>query len=101
MPCDETQRNNLEVVDVCLNDFVPDMDYHIVEQQRSGLAQALKNFKDGNLDATQLVKTMSDGVTEEGEAQLRLIEERVKHDNLRTLERHNELRSEADQLRKR
>ena len=95
------RRNNLEVVDVCLNDFVPDTDYRVVEQQRSGLSQALKDLKAGKMNAMQLAKTIGDGGTQEGEAQLRQIEERVKHDNLKTLERHKELRREADQLRKR
>jgi len=97
---DDTKRNNLEVADMFLNDFVPAEDYCIVQQQRGGLSQALKNFNAGQRDAMQLAKAVGAGVTQEGEAQLRQIEERVKRDNQTTLERHKELRREADRLPK-
>jgi hypothetical protein len=97
---DDTKRNNLEVVDMLLNDFVPDEDCCVVQHQRGGLSQALKNFNAGERDAMQLAKIVGDGVTQEGEAQLRQIEERVKHDNQTTLERHRELRREAALLQR-
>jgi hypothetical protein len=31
---DDTKRNNLEVADMLLNDFVPDEDYSVVQHQR-------------------------------------------------------------------
>ena len=85
---DDTKRNNLEVADMRLNDFVPDEDYCMVQHQAGGLSQALKNFTIGDRNAMQLAKTVAAGVTQEGEVQLRLIEERVKRDNQTTLERH-------------
>lgn len=102
MPSDETRRNRLEVVDIHLNDFVPDEDYSVAKQQRGGLSQALKGIHSGEkMDAMQILKAVSEGVTTEGEAQLNQIQERVRRDNQTTLERQKELRREADQLRRR
>ena len=101
VPTDDTKRNSLEVADMLLNNFIPDKDYGIVYQQRSGLSQALKNFYSGERGALQLAKTIGDGGTQEGEARLRQIEERVKRDDQTTLERHRGLRREADRLPKR
>jgi hypothetical protein len=98
---DDAMRDNLEAMDVLLSDFVPDEDYSVVHQQRVGLSQALKTISSGGkIDGLQLAKTMGEGVTQEGEARLRQIEERVRRENQTTLERHRELRREADQLRK-
>jgi hypothetical protein len=100
-PTDDATRDNLEAGDILLNDFIPDEDYSVVHQQRVGLSQALKSLSSGEgIDGLQLAKTMGEGVTQEGEARLRKIEERVKGENQTTLERHRELRREADRLRK-
>ena len=100
-PCDDARRNNLEVVDMLLNTFVPDKEYSLVVQQRGGLSQALKNFYAGESDGRKLAKHVMDGATQGGETQLRSVEERVEREDLATLERHRELRREADRLSKR
>jgi hypothetical protein len=100
IPTDDTRRDNLEAVDVLLNDFVSDEEYRVVYQQRIGLSKALKSLSSGEkLDGLQLAKAMGEGVTQEGETQLRQINDRVKRENETTLERHRELRHEADRLR--
>ena len=101
VPTGDTKRNNLEVADIHLNSFVPDEDYGVVNQQLSGLSQSLKKlYSDEKMDGFQVVKTVGEGVTQEGQARLRQIEERVGRNNQTTLERHRELRREADRLRK-
>lgn len=110
-PTDDNRRNTLECSDILLNDFVPDDDYRVVKQQRSGLGQAVKNWyrseqdidqfiKATRQDRDQIIKTIREGTTQEGEARLQEIEERVSRDNQRTTERHKELRLEAARLRK-
>jgi hypothetical protein len=101
IPTDDARRNNLEVVDVLLDNFVPDEDFGVVRQQQGGLSQALTNMNSGGkMDALQLAKIVSSGVTPEGQSQLRQIQDRVKCNNQTTLARHKELRLEADRLRK-
>ena len=100
IPTDDTRRDNLEAADVLLNDFVSDEEYRVVYQQRIGLSKALKSLSSGEkLDGLQLAKAMGEGVTEEGEAQLRQINDRVKRENETTRARHSELRHESNRLR--
>jgi hypothetical protein len=95
---DDTRLNTLEVGNVFLNNFIPDEEYRLIIPQMAGLSQALKAYADGERDAMQILKTATDGVTQEGEAHLRQVQERTRRENLLTLERHKKIAANRSRL---
>jgi FtsZ-interacting cell division protein ZipA len=98
LPNDDTRLNNLEAADIYLDNFIPDEEYRIVHPQRAGLSQALKSYAASERDAMQICKTATDGVTQEGEAHHRQVEERIRRENLLTLERHQAIAANRSRL---
>lgn len=98
---DDMKRSTLEVCDMFLNQFIPDEEYRIVRQQRSGLSQVMKCLQEGERDARKLAElALATGTsgTIEGEARLRHIEERSKQEDQLTLKRHQELKQESARI---
>jgi len=89
---DNNRRTALEVCNIFLNQFVPDREYRMVSNQQAGFFQAVENFQDGKCEVAQLAEMMIADSTPEGEAKLRELEERVRHEDEITLQRHRKIR---------
>ena len=95
---DDTRISTLESGSIFLNTFIPDEEYRIVHRQSAGLSQSLKDYAAGERDAMKILKTTGDGVTDEGEAYLRQVEERARREDLLTLERHKAIAANRSRL---
>lgn len=98
MEKDVERLASLEVCDIFLSQFIPDDEYRMVSKQQAGFFQAVENFRAGERDTTRLADMILTDNTPEYEAKLHELEERVRHEDEITLQRHRKLREQATQL---
>lgn len=97
-PLDQSQRSNLEVANMFLNDYISEADYRGIEPQQSALSKAVQLQSADEKDAMEIARLLLDSATPASQLLLREIQDRVEQENKQTLERHKLLRLASERL---
>ena len=98
-PLDQSQRSNLEVANMFLNDYISEADYRGIEPQQSALSKAVQLQSADEKDAMEIARLLLDSATPASQLLLREIQDRVEQENKETIERHKLLRLASERLR--
>lgn len=97
-PLDQSQRDNLEVANMFLNDYISEADYRGIEPQQSALSKAIQLQAADDKDAMEMARLLLESATPASQLLLREIQDRIEQENKETLERHKLLRLASERL---